>query len=413
MKLLFVCPYYPPYSVGGAEESTFALAAALRERGHDVRVLALRMGPELPATDVPVETVDVGLGQREPGRPLRPRQYENPLVQWRVARRVRLLAAEADLVHCQTTHLLPAAYAGARLARVPIVATIRDLDAVCPLSVCLLEHTRVPRDCGLRRLERTCVPEFASVYGHPSRARLSASSFVFFLTARLRAALLRRCAAVYAVGSDLGPLHVAAGLLREGSVEVLPNIANAGDVSPNGRGAYAVYAGKVSPGKGATYLLDAVERVRAEEPAFRLVVAGYAAEPTRTRLVATAGVDWLGRVPRARVLDLYRSARYAVVPSVWPEPFPRAALEAAAAGLPVVATRAGGTPDVVEDGRTGVLVAPRSATELAAAMLQLWRDPARCRELGGAARRAVETRFSADAICGRAESLYARVLESA
>src|SRR6266542_3890840 len=44
MRLLFVTPYFPPYQVGGAEESTVALAMALQERGHEVRILTLQLG---------------------------------------------------------------------------------------------------------------------------------------------------------------------------------------------------------------------------------------------------------------------------------------------------------------------------------------------------------------------------------
>jgi glycosyltransferase involved in cell wall biosynthesis len=417
VRLVYVSAYYPPYTVGGAEENTFALAGALRARGHDVRVLAPRLGAGEPATDVPVETVEVGVSLAAPGRPLRPRVFDRPSLQRRLARAVTRVAGASDLVHCQSLELLPAAYAGARRAGVPIVATIQDLVGVCPIAVCLLDRDRVPGDCGIAKLERECVPSFLRHYDAGSRARVSAAAFVRFLTGRGRSRLLRRCDGVYSVGSDLGPLYGSAGLLDPARVDVLPNVveplAAPGPDAGDGRRPYAVFAGRVTPGKGAPYLLEAAASVRAEEPDFRLVVAGYAEERWRARLGAEPAVEYLGRVDRARVAALYAGARLAVVPSVWPEPLGRSVLEAALCGVPSVASAAGGLPDTIEDGTTGLLVPPRDADALAAAILRLWRDPALAASLGAAAARHVAERFGAARIGERAERLYVDALAAA
>jgi glycosyltransferase involved in cell wall biosynthesis len=83
-----------------------------------------------------------------------------------------------------------------------------------------------------------------------------------------------------------------------------------------------------------------------------------------------------------------------------------ALLEAMAAARPVVATAVGGTSEVLEDGRTGVLVAPGDVTALAGHVLTLIRNPARAVFLGAAARRAVDEKFGAPAMVGRLEDLY-------
>jgi glycosyltransferase involved in cell wall biosynthesis len=75
-------------------------------------------------------------------------------------------------------------------------------------------------------------------------------------------------------------------------------------------------------------------------------------------------------------------------------------LEAMAAAIPVVATRAGGTPEVVLDGETGMLVGVRSPNSLAAAMETLARDPALRRSMGEAGRFRVKHHFSLDAMAG-------------
>jgi len=93
------------------------------------------------------------------------------------------------------------------------------------------------------------------------------------------------------------------------------------------------------------------------------------------------------------------------------EGMPNAVLEAMAAGRPVVATAVGGTPDVVLDGVTGLLVPPRDPAALARAIQSLLDDPARAREMGAAGRWRVEEHFSLEAVVARTVALYDSLLK--
>jgi glycosyltransferase involved in cell wall biosynthesis len=84
-------------------------------------------------------------------------------------------------------------------------------------------------------------------------------------------------------------------------------------------------------------------------------------------------------------------------------------LDAMALGLPVVATAAGGIPEAVEDGVTGRLVPPGDAAALAAALLEVLRDPAAGRRLGEGGRRRFEERFTADRMVESTLAVYAEV----
>lgn len=87
-----------------------------------------------------------------------------------------------------------------------------------------------------------------------------------------------------------------------------------------------------------------------------------------------------------------------------------AILEAMGVGLPVIATRVGGTPEAVEHGRTGILVEPESVEELAGAILKLWREPELARRLGHAGRARAESLFDVRAMVARYEAVYLEVL---
>ncbi|MGQ0572516.1 MAG: glycosyltransferase, partial [Armatimonadota bacterium] len=111
-------------------------------------------------------------------------------------------------------------------------------------------------------------------------------------------------------------------------------------------------------------------------------------------------VSFAGPRPRGELPDEYRSATVCVVPSHW-ETFGNVCLEAMACGRPVIASRVGGLPEAVEDGRTGVLVPPGDADALAAQILRLLRDRHTREALGSAARRAAESQFRPDVIAGQ------------
>ena len=142
----------------------------------------------------------------------------------------------------------------------------------------------------------------------------------------------------------------------------------------------------------------------------QVLLEAFAALPSRAELhVVTksklAGTDRIHVVNDMtpndeRLIELFQSSDVFVLPSV-AETFGIAAVEASAAGLPVVASRVGGLTDIVADGETGMLVRPGDIKMLADALLQLQSDPAMCGRLGAAARRRAVAHFDASANAGR------------
>lgn len=155
--------------------------------------------------------------------------------------------------------------------------------------------------------------------------------------------------------------------------------------------------------KGLPVLVDACARLRDDGFSFRADVVGDG--PMRGQLerrIARAGlqgqVRLLGALPQNRVSALLRRRPIFVLPSVivrggWMEGIPVALMEAMAAGAPVIASRLSGIPELVEDGRTGLLVEPGDAEGLAAAISRLASDPALARRLGERGREKVGAEF--------------------
>ena len=167
------------------------------------------------------------------------------------------------------------------------------------------------------------------------------------------------------------------------------------------------FVGRLVPVKDPALALDAWRLVRAEVPSAVLVVVGDGPLGPDLRARGDAGVRWLGwRRDVARVLA---DADLALLTSR-NEGTPVALVEAAAAGLPSVATAVGGVPSVVGHGRTGLLVPGRDPAAIAAAVVELLRDAPRRSAMGAAAREAVRDRFSDARLCADLRALYAACL---
>ncbi len=155
-------------------------------------------------------------------------------------------------------------------------------------------------------------------------------------------------------------------------------------------------AGRLSPEKGFAVLADAAARICRDDPAAGVVLFGDGVErETIEAKLAALGLRDRFVLPGFRPdLDALTPAADVVVLPSFTEGLPNVALEASAAGLPVVATAVGGTPEVVADGETGYLVPPGKPDALAARIVELLRDAPLRRRFGDAGRRRMHDRFT-------------------
>ena len=206
------------------------------------------------------------------------------------------------------------------------------------------------------------------------------------LTARglkqLRDRVLRRAAHVFTPSGYLRELVITWGVAPE-RVSVMPNPAPFGGPSaPRDElrrrfgcdGPTLAFAGRLTAQKSLEVMLAAVAAV----PDVALLVAGDGEEHDPLLAgIASRGlgdrVRPLGPLPRGEVLDLFAAADASILSSSW-ENFPHSVVESLAVGTPVLATRAGGVAEVVEDGVNGLLVPVGDAVALAAAVARFFAD---------------------------------------
>jgi glycosyltransferase involved in cell wall biosynthesis len=172
------------------------------------------------------------------------------------------------------------------------------------------------------------------------------------------------------------------------------------------------YVGSLRERKGVRFLAEAWQRVAKAAPRAWLVIVGEGPEESAMRgaLGDAPRVRWLGY--RDDIPAVMRSLDLLVLPSLV-EGAPNVVLEAMAASLPVVATAASGTPELVADGETGWLVPPGDSHHLAAALVDALSEPERLRRAGMAGRARAERSHRLERMVDRYEMVLRRVAEGA
>lgn len=391
---------------GGAQRYVHDLALRLREE-FTVAVACAPGGPlveRLRAAGVPVHEIPALVRSVRPGTDLR--------ALWQLHRLMRQL--KPDIVHCNSSKAGILGRLAALLAGVPVrlftahgwaftegrpywqrwlLARIEAL--VAPITthvICVSDHDRdlalqfcVAGPERLTTIHNGVDPRpfrcAARAAGRLAATPAAGRPFTIVMVARLAPpkdplCLLRAFAMLRA--------ELAAGNAREGA-------AHAG-----GRSARLVFVG------------DGLLRPRLEEAAAALGLT----VSRRSAPAADGGgsegelaVVFAGERPVEEVADLLAAADVFVLASRW-EGLPYSVIEAMMAGLPVVASRVGGLPELVVDGLTGFLVPPGDAEALGRALARLLRDPAERARMGEAARRRALAEFTVDRMVAGTRSVY-------
>jgi glycosyltransferase involved in cell wall biosynthesis len=216
------------------------------------------------------------------------------------------------------------------------------------------------------------------------------------------------------------PLRERVRLVRHG-VDVA-TFRPAAESRPNHGAAQIVSVGRLVEKKGFEDLIEACRSLRERGREFRLTIFGEG--PLRGRLQEqidarglAANVTLAGACSRQELLPQLQAADlFALTPYLAEDRdvdgIPNAVVEAMSCGIPVVATAAGGVPEIVLDGTNGRLVPPRDVPAIAAALDELLNDPARRDEFGRAARRTVLDGFDARAGADELAALFRTTLEA-
>ena len=360
--------------VGGAERHLLSLLPALAARGVDVRLVVLgteeesRFFTEADAVGIDTKRIKAGMDV-DPSMPVR------------LARAVREF--KPDLLH---THLIHADVYGAVTAAVTRTPRISSVHSV-------------------RSFYRTKpVGSIARLAGRPARRTIAISEHVAGYLRDVRLTHPDRIRVVhYGIDGEAWAVGASERISMRSGLGIEPDDFVLG------------LASNLIPGKGHSTALDAFATALRGAPSARLLIAGEGElRDELERRTATEGledrVSFLGFVSDMRAfMGSCDVLMFPTLPSLG-EGFGLAALEAMATGRPVIASRLGPLPEIIEDGISGVLVTPGDSGELGTAIVKL-SDKALRDAMGVAARERARMSFGLDVMADRTKAVYEEVLQ--
>jgi glycogen synthase len=381
MKALLLTREYPPHIYGGAGVVVDQLTQALKRRmGVEVRCFGarepaddgvtvrgyepwdrLRAGADGPRFAPALETLSIGLAMARD-------------------------QVDADVVHAHTWYADMGGLWIRTLYRIPLIVTLHSMEPLRPWKADQL---------GSGYLLSTWIEKTA----------VEAADRVIAVSARMREDILEHfsCdpARVVVIHNGIDPSRFRHTDTRE-------HLDRLGVKSP-----YVLFVGRITDQKGIFHLLEAAKLL----PAGVQVVLCASAPDTpeieerlRKAVATLPNVRWINEMVKHEVVtQLYSHAAVFCCPSVY-EPFGLINLEAMACETPVVASAVGGIVEVVEDGKTGLLVPPARPDVLAAALTRILDNPELGRRMGQAGRARVEAKFSWDSVAERTEQVYAEAI---
>jgi len=406
MRIVRLTNLYPPYIVGGYEMLTRDVAEELTVRGHDVHVLTAR-GRQLDGAPKIHQAFNYSLDNKEAlflgGRKLTAvelfRHHVFDLATYRNVRRtVRQL--RPDIVVADNLYMASAApLLAVRDAPCPVVAQVADkwlLFSLVDWSLVVQPRARSKKLAvrAVRQLIQRPLSHFVRLDGI-----VTVSNFIRGLY----------------IGAGFSPDKLETKYLGVDNRLLLP-----GPAHPIHDPVRLVFAGGLWEGKGPQVIVRAMRLLsqRSDLPRFQLDLFGEGADGFKEYLrwlIREEGVEehvsFHGFVALEQLVAAMRAADIFVFSSIWDEPFAITPLLALGCGTPLVATRAGGTPEGFMDGETALLIPINDPLAMADAIARLTQDERLRLKLRESGIRDASERWSFSAYVDRLEEFYRRVIE--
>lgn len=358
----------------------------LRENGHDVTYFQ-RSSAEIP---------EMQLGMA--------RAFFSAIHSPSSKRAVRRLLGKKrpDIVHIHNLFPLisPSILPECKRAGVPVVMTAHNYRLVCPNGLHMVRGQVCEKCCGGHEywcVLQNCEGSLFKSIGYAFRNWFARKKRFFLDNVTM-----------YATLTQFQRQRLTAEGFPADRITVIPNMAGTKDKEQDARhGNHVGFIGRVSPEKGIQTLMDAA--IKCTDISFK--VAGSYKRMPHILSKATSNFDFVGHLLQEKLNEFYKSIRMVVLPATCFEGFPIVFAEAMLYGKPVICSRIGGLPEIVEDGKTGLLFEPGNAEDLASKIRYLWDRPDLCHKMGQEGRKKALREYSPEKYYERLMDIYRKAIE--
>lgn len=404
MKILFVNKFL--YPRGGAETYFLKIGEELTRRGHEVEYFGMYDEKNTVGNFLHLATTNMDFHAAGPEKLL----YPFRIVYSREAKRKLkevIAAFGPDIVHFNNINfqLTPSVICAGAECGVPMVQTVHDVQMLCPNHMMMEYHSKkLCEDCMGKKSKWPCVKK-RCIHGSLPKSLIGAVEGTLY-----------ECSPVY---DKIDRFICPSAFLEEkllnvprfrGKTVMLHNfLSKVSDAGGTPKGDYVLYFGRLAEEKGIDRILEACKLL----PDVPFVIAGGGPLEDLCKNCTLPNVKYVGFKTGKELEELVAGALFTLHLSIWYENCPLALLESQSLGTPVLCNRIGGIPELVEEGKTGILNDTFTPEAYAEKIAALYADKALLAEMAQNCLRKRESMMTLERYCDKLLALYTEVTEAA
>lgn len=401
MRILLVNKFH--YLRGGSEKYYFELAKLLKDHGHTVAFFSMKNENNIKTGDREyfVDEIDMNTGSKFEALNVIYSKKNKALME------KALEEFKPDVVHINNfqRQLSASIIDAVKEKNIPLIMTAHDLNPICPASI-MLYNGEVCEDCITKGytscIKKKCIKNsmLKSVLGYIEKKYYDLHKIFCKVDCIISP-------------SEFNKNQLLKGKLKCNDITVIHNFVNETEKTDYTLGDGAFYFGRLSKEKGILNLIEAINNI----PGARLIIAGDG--PERENIQAYIKehklenrITLLGYLNQNDIRENIRKCRFVTVPSIWYENCPYSILETMEIGKPIIGSKIGGIPELIQDGINGFTYEHNDVTKLTNILMKLFGNDETVKQFSKNSKQIFIQNYSAEAYYNKLMTVYNKYINT-
>lgn len=401
MRILLVNKFH--YLRGGSEKYYFELAKLLKDHGHTVAFFSMKNENNIKTGDREyfVDEIDMNTGSKFEALNVIYSKKNKALME------KALEEFKPDIVHINNfqRQLSASIIDAVKEKNIPLIMTAHDLNSICPASI-MLYNGEVCEDCITKGytscIKKKCIKNsmLKSVLGYIEKKYYDLHKIFCKVDCIISP-------------SEFNKNQLLKGKLKCNDITVIHNFVNETKKTDYTLGDCAFYFGRLSREKGILNLIEAINNI----PGARLIIAGDG--PERENIQAYIKehklenrITLLGYLNQNDIRENIRKCRFVTVPSIWYENCPYSILETMEIGKPIIGSKIGGIPELIQDGINGFTYEHNDVTKLTNILMKLFGNDETVKQFSKNSKQIFIQNYSAEAYYNKLMTVYNKYINT-